>query len=94
MVIKLEPSSKKDKKLMVTFPDGMRIHFGARGYEDYTIHRDEDRKKRYIDRHEPREDWEDEKTPGYWSRWLLWDKQSLAEAIENIEKKLNTEIII
>jgi len=94
MSIKLGISNNKNKKFMVTFPDGIKIHFGARGYEDYTDHKDDERKENYIKRHEPREDWTDEKTPGYWARWLLWEKPTLEEAIENIEQKLKTEIII
>jgi hypothetical protein len=48
------------------------IRFGARGYEDYTTHGDPARRKLYLARHQPREDWSDVWSPGFWARWILW----------------------
>ena len=54
-------------------------HFGQRGAEDLTMHKDEERKKKYLIRHQKRETkyWvhnkETIKTPSYWSRFLLWE---------------------
>ncbi len=39
----LKRSTRKGKKYMVEI-DSKTIHFGAKGYEDYTIHHDEARK--------------------------------------------------
>ena len=36
---------------------GKHIYFGAAGMSDFTKHKDEDRKNRYIDRHKNNEDW-------------------------------------
>jgi hypothetical protein len=49
------------------------IHFGAFGMSDYTQHKDEARKQRYINRHSAREDFNDPETAGYYSRWILWN---------------------
>ncbi len=39
-------------KYFITTKDKQRIYFGASGYSDFTIHMDEARKQRYINRHE------------------------------------------
>jgi hypothetical protein len=94
-VVVLSKSNKPEKKYMVKV-DNKTIHFGATGYEDFTIHGDETRKSRYISRHRKREKWGVKtpaiKTPGWWSRWLLWNKRSLQESIKDIEKKNNVVI--
>jgi hypothetical protein len=71
------------------------VKFGAEGYEDYTIHKDEERKERYIERHQRNEDWSKKgiDTAGFWSRWLLWNKPALKDSIKDIEKRFNVEII-
>ena len=40
----LEKSNRKDKKLMVK--NGKTIHFGAKGYTDYTINKNPNKKKK------------------------------------------------
>ena len=34
-----------------------KVHFGAQGYSDYTKHKDPERKRRYITRHQKSENW-------------------------------------
>ena len=88
MDIYLKPSTRSNKKYMVTI-DNKTIHFGEAGASDYTIHKDNERKERYIARHKAREDWNDIMTAGYWSRWLLWNKPTIEESIRDINKKQN-----
>ena len=33
----IKPSSRNDKKFMLLTPDGKKVHFGAKGMDDYTI---------------------------------------------------------
>jgi len=77
----IDGSPREDKKLraVFTFPDGKKktTHFGGKGYSDYTIHNDEERKNRYEIRHARREDWDDFTTAGALSKWILWNKPSL-----------------
>jgi len=40
----IKKSSRKNKKYMLVTPDSKKIHFGANGYSDYTIHKDDKRK--------------------------------------------------
>ena len=90
----LEPSKKKDKKWVITTPMGKLVHFGAKGYFDYTQHGDPKRKKDYINRHAAsgKEQWNNPNTAGFWSRWLLWSEPTITEAISNIRKKFNIKI--
>jgi hypothetical protein len=93
----LEKSNRKDKKYMVHFinPKTRRVktvHFGAKGMSDYTIHKDDERKERYINRHQKREDWTNLEKPGTWSRYLLWGEKTLKKSIKEMEKKFLIKI--
>lgn len=90
-VVKLT-RAKHPKKWQVTFPDGKVVRFGAKGYSDYTLHKDKERMKRYIQRHSRMgETWTKKgiRTPGFWARWLLWSKPSLEGAKKLIQSKFN-----
>ena len=56
---------------------------------DFTIHKDEKRKQRYINRHRNNETWSKSgiDTAGVWSRWLLWNKPTINESYQNIKTK-------
>ena len=90
-IVYLSPSTRSGKKWMVEI-DGKTVHFGASGYEDYTMHGDDKRKDSYIARHSSREDWNDPHTGGFWSRWLLWNKPTIEESIEDIERHYTLNI--
>lgn len=90
VVAYLEPSSRAGHKYQVTLTRGSgakTVHFGARGYADYTTHRDPARMRRYLARHHAREDWTRAgiETPGFWARWLLWSEPSLSAAARRVE---------
>ena len=71
------------------------VHFGARGYSDYTRHKDADRRDRYDVRHRKREDWTPSGifTAGFWSKWLLWNKPSLRKSIDDMQRRFRIRII-
>ena len=81
----------------ITYPNGRtkRVHFGANGYSDYTIHKDVDRKDRYLARHRPREQWTKKglDTAGFWARWILWNCPSLPKSIKYTADKFNLKIV-
>ena len=56
---------------------------------DFTKHRDEERKKRYLQRHRARENWNDYKSAGALSRWILWNKPSLRASISDYKNRFN-----
>lgn len=84
--VRIKKSSRKDKKLMASFYKNEKIiktiHFGANGYSDFTIHKNNERKQRYINRHKKRENWENPCTAGSLSRYILWENPSLSKSIE------------
>ena len=95
----MENSNKSTSKYKVIIEDGDRkktVHFGAVGYSDYTIHKDKERMKRYINSHKRRENWNKDGiySAGFWSKWILWSKPSLKEAIAYTKKKFNLNIIV
>jgi hypothetical protein len=79
--MKIQPSTRKDKKLMVTFSNGKVVHFGAKGSKTYLDTGDAAKRRAYLARHaKGGEDWLDPYTPGALSRWLLWGDSTSLEA--------------
>jgi hypothetical protein len=85
-------SDKPDKKYYIITKDNKRVYFGQASASDFTIHKDEARKQRYILRHQKNEDWGKSgiDTAGFWSRWLLWNKPTIRESYQDIKKRFLT----
>jgi hypothetical protein len=83
----VRPSHRKGKKLEALFSDGTSTHFGARGFQDFTQHRDEARKASYIARHGALEDWTDPRSAGTLSRFILWNKPTLSASIQDFRRR-------
>lgn len=66
-----------------------KVNFGAKGYSDYTIHKDIDRMKRYNKRHQKNENWRISGilTAGWWAKWFLWNKDTKLKSISDIMKR-------
>lgn len=73
-------------------PKKKTMYFGADGYLDYTMHRDKERKEKYIARHKDKENWDDPYTKGFWSRWLLWEKKTLTASAKFIEENFGITV--
>lgn len=94
VILKKSPNPKK-KYRAIFVENGKHVDFGARGYSDYTIHKDYSRMKRYLVRHSRMgENWSlsGKHTAGWWSRWLLWNKPTLQAAIASVARRLRTRI--
>jgi len=90
--IQLKKSTNPEKKYMAIFYDEQRkkiktTHFGSAGMSDYTKHKDEERKARYIARHSANENWNDYMSSGSLSRWVLWHKPTLSASYNDYIKK-------
>jgi hypothetical protein len=88
MYVNIKPSTSQGKKMMAIFYDEAKkkiktTHFGQAGASDYILHNDLTRKMNYLARHKEREDWNDYKSSGALSRWILWNKTSLKESIKD-----------
>ena len=74
----LDYSTRKNNKYMATLPSGKKIHFGSPKYEDFTIHKDKDRREKYLSRSKKIKNKKGELTytnpesSNYWSVNLLW----------------------
>ena len=79
-------------KYVAVFDDGKHVSFGDIDYEDYTQHGDKHRKRLYLNRHRKREDWNNPKTAGALSRWILWNKPTLEASIQDYIKKFHMHI--
>ena len=95
--IKVVKSDKPKKKYYALFKNlennkEKKVYFGASGFSDYTKHKDKDRKNRYISRHKKKEKWDNDGilTPGWWSRWLLWNKPTFKESLIDVKNKLKS----
>lgn len=90
----LHKSDKPEKKYYVELGGESgrrkRVYFGASGMDDYTTHnalvRDE-RRRNYIARHKPTEDWSDPTTAGFWSKHLLWGDTPFIQ--QNLKRTLS-----
>ena len=84
----IEKSTRKDKKYVANV-NNKHIHFGQTGYSDYSQHKDDERKQRYIARHKANEDWAKSgiDTAGFYSKNILWNQQVLKQVLTTCRKK-------
>ena len=89
MIIHISESGRANKKWKAAAEGQRTVHFGQRDAGDFTIHRDEAARQAYIARHSKPENWgrTGVMTPGWLSRYLLWEKPSLDEAIAAASRK-------
>ena len=95
MEVRLRKSPNPKKKWRVTFPEGKSVDFGAAGMSDFTLHKNPIRMRSYVKRHSGMgETWSKKglRTAGFWSRWLLWSKPSLNEAIKFMNNRFGLKI--
>ena len=92
--VQLKKATKSGKKYTAIFYDDDRkkiktTNFGQAGANDFTSHGEdaEERKKLYLDRHKNNEDWNDYKSAGSLSRYILWNKPSVSASYNDYLKK-------
>ena len=91
MYVDIKRSNRPNKKYMAIFYDTNKkkvktVHFGAVGYEDFTTHKDEFRKRKYISRHS-NENWNNPMTAGSLAKHVLWTYPDINTAIREYMKK-------
>ena len=87
MNIIIKKSLTPGKKFDALIDNKKTIHFGATGYEDYTMHKDKERKERYLKRHQKNENWHSPLSAGFYSRWLLWNEPTITESIRDTNRR-------
>ena len=93
--VKLEKATDNKHKWVMTLFNTKtnkmnNIKFGAKGYDDFTIHKDEKRKKLYQIRHQ-NDRLDDESTPGALSMFILWNKPTVEESLKDYLKYFGIE---
>ena len=83
------PANDGKHKYYIITNTGKKVYFGAKGYNDFTLTKNEEQKNRYIQRHQKRENWTKSgiDTAGFWSRWLLWNKPTMEASYNDIKKR-------
>ena len=77
----LDYSTRKNNKYMATLPSGKKVHFGSPKYPDFTIHKDKERRDKYLSRAMKIKNKKGELTynnpesSNNWSVNLLWPKK-------------------
>ena len=74
----LNYSTRKNNKYVATLSRGKKLHFGSSQYPDFLIHKDEERKEKYLSRAKKIKNKQGELTytnpesSNFWSVNLLW----------------------
>ena len=74
----LDYSKRKNNKYVVKLPSGKKLHFGSVQYPDYLIHKDKDRRDKYLSRAKKIKNrkgeltYDNPESANYWSVNLLW----------------------
>jgi hypothetical protein len=90
--VTIKKSTNPKKKYMAIFYDDNKkkiktTHFGASGMTDFIKSKDEERKKRYLDRHRKNENWNDYMSAGSLSRYILWNLPTLRSSISDYKRR-------
>ena len=91
-VVGFKKLKNNTKKYEITFQKNGKKYirkFGAAGMSDYTIHKDRERRERYISRHKKDLKTNDPMKPGYLSMFILWNKPSLSASLADYKRRLN-----
>ena len=87
------PANDGKHKYYIITNDNKKVYFGQASASDFTIHKDEARKQRYINRHKKNEYkyWNKSgiDTASFWRRWLLWNLPTISSSYQDIKKRFN-----
>lgn len=91
---KLKSGSKKYEATFIREKNGKKkeisTKFGAAGMSDYTIHKDIERRNRYIKRHKKDLKTKDPSRAGFLSMFILWNKKTYKASLTDYKRRLNT----
>lgn len=94
--VQLQSSPLKTKKYRITWFDENKnkikhADFGAKGMSDFTIHKDQERKQRFLNRfHKLIQKYKnDPYSPMTLSTMILWNKPTLKASLTDYKKRFN-----
>ena len=83
-------SDVPNKFFYIITNNSRRLYFGDSRYDHFTEgHLNEIRRKTYMNRHKKNENWNNPTSAGALSRWILWNKPTYTESVQNYKKKFN-----
>lgn len=92
-LLKIEASKNKKKRYDAHFKkdDGKIkvVSFGSPDHDNFTIHKNEKRKRAYLARHKKDLETKDPTRPGYLSYYLTWNKPTLQASIKDYKSRFN-----
>lgn len=83
MLERVIPAHNGKHKYIAVFSNGVHTPFGAIGYEDFTMHKDEERRRRYVGRHKKDLQTKNPYRAGYLSMYILWNKPTIEASIKD-----------
>ena len=85
MEVIIKRSNKPDKKFDAVIDNKKTVSFGLKSMSDFTLHKDPERKARYIASHKSNEDWAKSgiKTAGFYAKHVLWNKPTLQASVND-----------
>ena len=87
-LVAVEPSRVATKKWTAFYDNGQRVHFGARGYTDYTLGASDVKRQAYWNRHAKDLNVNDPVSPAYLSLYVLWGhSHSMKENIKHYKER-------
>ena len=84
----IEPSRLATKKWTAFYDNGQRVHFGAKGYTDYTLGASDKKRQNYWNRHSKDLAVDNPVSPAYLSLFILWGAtRNMKENIKYYKEK-------
>jgi len=94
MNVKISKSDRADKRFVAVFTDkdGKKVkttHFGLKNPSTgaYIDHNNLKKKINYLKRHKPNENWNDYMSAGSLSRYILWNKKTYKDSVDDYKKR-------
>lgn len=89
MKVDFMQSPRADKKMRAVFSDGVVVDFGAEGMSDFTMHKDEARRQRFLARFARRiaDAKDNPQSAMTLAHLILWNKPTLEASIKDYKKK-------
>ncbi len=80
----INDSQRKDKRFVAIFDDGVKIHFGLKNGSTYINNHSKRLRANYINRDRVNEDFNNPKTAGEISRWILWGDDTYKHSFRGV----------
>ena len=90
-IIRLVEARDGKHKWIAEFDSGKKTRFGSEPYEDYTQHKDKERRELYRLRHKKDLETGDPTRAGYLSYYILWgDSTSIQQNVKSFNKRFQS----